>query len=284
MNTWPPLPADGSPWRSALLVLAALLLAALGFLAWQRSGRPRPLPAGGYEVAHADIAKASALAWQGDALLTAEELKDGKGLLLRIDAQGRRSVLSEGLYKPDGLVPYQDGFAYSQEGGTHPIRWFDAAGSPRSLHRYQRPGALAEGKRLYAWKTARGRPPAALRRRRWHLTVLRDHLDEAESFTAARTAVPSIPRNPAACAPAERRWPGSAGAARSARADLSALRPPRPVDQRRHDHRARLLLWDRQSAPRAILTFLRAPQACCRGRRLSLAEGGRDRIIALEPR
>ncbi len=274
-------------WRSALLVLAALLLAALGFLAWQRFWPAQAAPGWRYEVAHADIAKASALAWQGDALLTAEELKDGKGRLLRIDAQGRRSVLSEGLYKPDGLVPYQDGFAYSQEGGTHPIRWFDAAGSRDLFTGINAQGLWAEGKRLYAVEDRKG----AGRLLRYDaadgsLTVLRDHLDEAESFTRCPDGTAFYTEK-------------SRGLVRQLSDDgrdppaLRDLREPSFLlcDRRGlwisedSTHRARLLLWDRQSAPRAILTFLRAPQALLpRGDGYLLAEGGRDRIIALEPR
>lgn len=73
-------------WRGALITLAASLLAAVGFLAWQRFWPAQAATGWHYEVAYPDIAKASALAWQGDALLAAEELKDGKGRLLRIDA------------------------------------------------------------------------------------------------------------------------------------------------------------------------------------------------------
>lgn len=195
-------------WRSALLVLVALLLAALGFLAWQRFWPAQAAPGWRYAVAHADIAKASALAWQGDALLTAEELKDGKGRLLRYDA--------------------------------------------------------ADGS----------------------LTVLRDHLDEAESFTRCPDGSAFYTEK-------------SRGLVRQLSEDgrdppaLSDLREPSFLlcDHRGlwisedSTHRARLLLWDRQSAPRAILTFLRAPQALLpRGDGYLLAEGGRDRIIALDPR
>ena len=274
-------------WRSALLLRVALLLAALGFLAWQRFWPAQAAPGWRYEVAHADIAKASALAWQGDALLTAEELKDGKGRLLRIDAQGRRSVLSAGLYKPDGLVPYQDGFAYSQEGGTHPIRWFDAAGSRDLFTGIKAQGLWAEGKRLYAVEDRKG----AGRLLRYDaadgsLTVLRDHLDEAESFT----------RCPDGSAFYTEKSRGLVRQLSDDGRDPPALRDLREpsfllCDRRGlwisedSTHRARLLLWDRQSAPRAILTFLRAPQALLpRGDGYLLAEGGRDRIIALEPR
>ncbi|KTT55388.1 hypothetical protein NS337_07170 [Pseudomonas oryzihabitans] len=271
-------------WRSALLLLAALLLAVVGFLAWQRFWPAQAAPGWRYEVAHADIAKASALAWQGDALLTAEELKDGKGRLLRIDVQGRRSVLSEGLYKPDGLVPYQDGFAYSQEGGTHPIRWFDAAGSRDLFTGINAQGLWAEGKRLYAVEDRKG----AGRLLRYDaadgsLTVLRDHLDEAESFT----------RCPDGSAFYTEKSRGLVRQLSDDGRDPPALREPSFLlcDRRGlwisedSTHRARLLLWDRQSAPRAILTFLRAPQALLpRGDGYLLAEGGRDRIIALEPR
>lgn len=275
------------PWRSALLVLAAVLLAAVGFLAWQRFWPVQAAPGWRYEVAHADIAKASALAWQGDALLTAEELKDGKGRLLRIDAEGRRSVLREGLDKPDGLVPFRQGFVYSQEGGTYPVRWFDTAGCRDLFTGINAQGLWAEGERLYAVEDRKG----AGRLLRYDagdgsLTVLRDHLDEAESFT----------RCPDGSAFYTEKSRGLVRQLSDDGRDPPALRdlhePSFLLCDRRglwisedSTHRARLLLWDRQSAPRAILTFLRAPQALLpRGDGYLLAEGGRDRIIALEPR
>jgi len=274
-------------WRGALITLAASLLAAIGFLAWQRFWPAQAATGWHYEVAYPDIAKASALAWQGDALLAAEELKDGKGRLLRIDALGRRSVLSAGLYKPDGLTPYRNGFAYSQEGGTHPIRWFDAAGSRDLFMGINAQGLWVEGEHLYAVEDRKGegrllRYDAA----DGSLTVLRDHLDEAESFTRCPDGTAFYTEK-------------SRGLVRQLSDDgrdppaLSELREPSFLlcDHRGlwisedSTHRARLLLWDRQSAPRAILTFLRAPQALLpKGDGYLLAEGGRDRIIALYPR
>jgi len=274
-------------WRRALLALAAAVLAAVGFLAWQRFWPAQAASGWRYEVAYADVAKASALAWQGDALLTAEELKDGKGRLLRIDAQGQRQVLSEGLYKPDGLVPYRGGFAYSQEGGTHPVRWFDAAGSHDLFTGTNAQGLWAESQRLYAVEDRKGEG----RLLRYDavdgsLTVLRDHLDEAESFTRCPDGTAFYTEK-------------ARGLVRQLSDDgrdppaLSALREPSFLlcDRRGlwisedSTHRARLLLWDRQSPPRAILTFLRAPQALLpNGDGYLLAEGGRNRIIALDPR
>lgn len=274
-------------WRYGLGVLAALLLATVGFLAWQRFWPAQAASGWRYEVAYADVAKASALAWQGDALLAAEELKDGKGRLLCIDAGGQRQVVREGLSKPDGLIPYRDGFAYSQEGGTHPVRWFDATASRDLFTGINAQGLWAEGEHLYAVEDRKGE--GRLLRydaRDGRLTVLRDRLDEAESFTRC-------PDGTAFYTEKKR------GLVRQLSDDgrdppaLSELREPSFLlcDRRGlwisedSTHRARLLLWDRQSAPRAILTFLRAPQALLpRGDGYLLAEGGRDRIIALYPR
>ncbi|WP_232487086.1 hypothetical protein [Azotobacter chroococcum] len=41
-------------------------------------------------------------------------------------------MLVSGLHKPDGLVHFQGGIAYSQEGGTHPVNWL-FEGQIRSL-------------------------------------------------------------------------------------------------------------------------------------------------------
>jgi len=274
-------------WRYGLLALAALLLAAVGFLAWQRFWPAQAAPGWRYEVAYADVAKASALAWQGDALLAAEELKDGKGRLLRIDASGQRQVLREGLYKPDGLIPYRDGFAYSQEGGTHPVRWFDATANRDLFTGINAQGLWAEGAHLYAVEDRKGE--GRLLRydaRDGSLTVLRDRLDEAESFTRCPDGTAFYTEK-------------SRGLVRQLSDDgrdppaLNDLREPSFLlcDRRGlwisedSTHRARLLLWDRQSAPRTILSFLRAPQALLpRGDGYLLAEGGRDRVIALYPR
>ncbi|MDT3719020.1 hypothetical protein [Pseudomonas oryzihabitans] len=274
-------------WRYGLGALAALLLAAVGFLAWQRFWPAQAASGWRYEVAYADVAKASALAWQGDALLAAEELKDGKGRLLRIDARGQRQVVREGLSKPDGLIPYRDGFAYSQEGGTHPVRWFDATASRDLFTGINAQGLWAEGEHLYAVEDRKGE--GRLLRydaRDGSLTVLRDRLDEAESFTRCpdgRAFYTEKARGLVRQLSDDGRDPPA----------LSELREPSFLlcDRRGlwisedSTHRARLLLWDRQSAPRAILTFLRAPQALLpRGDGYLLAEGGRDRIIALYPR
>ncbi|GAB3396003.1 SMP-30/gluconolactonase/LRE family protein [Azotobacter armeniacus] len=272
--------------KVALLATLSLLLALLGFMAWQHFYPVSAASPWHYKVAHSRIVKASALLQddQGN-LLAAEELKDSRGRILSIDNEGKRSVLLSGLSKPDGLVHFQGGIAFSQEGGTHPVQWL-FQGQVHSLFEGTNvQGLEADGQYLYAIEDRKKngrllRYDASTR----EVSILRAELDEAESI--------------ATCPDGSKFYTEKAkGIVRRLADDgndpihLGQLNEPSflKCDARGlwisedATHLARLLLLTPQGRLEVVLSHLRAPQALLStgADTYLLAEGGRDRVLEI---
>lgn len=261
--------------------------AALGFFAWQYFFPVQAASGWSYKVAHLDVQRASGLlALPDGSLLVSQELQSGQGSILRIEADGLRQVQIANLSKPSGIISVDDGWAFSQE----------AAGAPVSLIRDGKMTGLFNGENVQGlWNDGddlyaiEDRKDGRLLRYNWRegsLSVVRDHLEEAESVTR--------------CQDGRMLYATKAdGMIRELNVDgddpvvLSGLNKPTFLmcDDRGlwvsedSTHRARLLLVDPQGERHTILSFLKAPQAIVptsRGTYL-LSEGGRDRVLELVP-
>lgn len=274
--------------RTLALACAAVVMAALGFFAWQSF---YPVQASGdwrYEVAWRSVPKAASLVPLPDgSLLVSQELKDGKGSIMRILPDGAREVVVGGLSKPDGMTAAQGGWVFSQETGGAPVSLLKDGKVTDLFQGDNVQGLWNDGEDLYAIEDRKD--SGRLLRYRWSdgsLSVLRDRLDEAESITRCSDGRLLYTQK-------------KQGVVRELKEDgsdpvmLSGLNQPTFLmcDPRGlwisedSTHRARLLLVDAQGRQRTVLSFLKAPQsivATPRGTYL-VAEGGRNRVLELLP-
>lgn len=274
--------------RKGLWGLASLVTAALGFFAWQSF---YPVQAAGdwrVRVAYRDVPKAASLAPLGDgSLVVSQELRDGKGSIVRIHADGVREQLVGNLSKPDGMAVVNGGWVFSQEQGDAPVGYLKDGKVTDLFKGINVQGLWSEGDDLYAVEDRKD--DGRLLRYRFSdgsLTVLREGLAEAESVTR--------------CADGRMLYTEKEkGVVHLLMEDgsdpviLAGLNQPTFLmcDQRGlwisedSTHRARLLLVDPLGQQRTVLSFLKAPQsivATDRGTYL-VAEGGRDRVLELLP-
>ncbi|MGN7747521.1 hypothetical protein ACTJJN_15955 [Pseudomonas sp. 22515] len=274
--------------RIALTATSGLLAATLGFFAWQSFYPVQAATGWDIEVLHRDVTKAASLLPQADgSLLVSRELDDGRGSILKITATGERVVLVDNLSKPDGMVPAQGGWVFSQEGGLAPVSLSRDGQVTRLFDGESVQGLWNEGNYLYAIEDRKGN--GRLMRYDWssgQLEVLRSGLTETEGLTR--------------CSDGRLLYTEKAnGRVRSLSDDgsdpvvVDGLRNPTFLycDQRGlwisedNTHRARLLRIDADGSQQTVLTFLKAPQAIIAdgiGGYL-LAEGGRNRVLRLTP-
>ena len=276
--------------RSTRIVFTAttgLLVATLGFFAWQ-SFYPVQAAAGWkVGVLHSDVTKAASLLPQADgSLLVSRELDDGRGSILKIAADGARVVVIDNLSKPDGMVAAQGGWVFSQEGGAAPVSLARNGKVTPLFDGDSVQGLWNDGKHLYAIEDRKGN--GRLMRYDWQsgqLDVLRSGLTETEGLTRCRGDLLYTEK--------------AKGTVRALADDgsdpvvVDGLRNPTFLycDQRGlwisedNTHRARLLRIAADGSQHTVLTFLKAPQAIIadgKGGYL-LAEGGRDRVLHLTP-
>lgn len=281
--------STGRPLLRAVLITVSLLVAcAIGFFAWQSFYPVQSADGWSYDVLHRDVQKAASLVPLPDGgLLVSQELKNDKGNILHIAADGKRRVMIDGLSKPDGMIAAQGGWVFSQETPNRPVQLLKDGKVTDLFMGNSVQGLWNDGDYLYAIEDSgeNGR----LLRYRWsdgELTVLREHLRETESITR--------------CTDGQLLYTEKKQGVIHRLSDdgkdpvlLAGLNQPTFLmcDQRGlwisedATHRARLLLWDGKGQPRTILSFLKAPQSIVpdgKGGYL-LAEGGRDRVLQLTP-
>ena len=280
--------ARRSVLRLALTASGFVAAAAIGFFAWQDFYPVQAADGWSYEVLHADVMKAASLVPLPDGgLLVSQELKNDKGNILHIAADGRRRVMIDRLSKPDGMIAAQGGWVFSQESDGKPVQLLKDGRVVDLFLGQSVQGLWDDGEYLYAIEDRRD--DGRVLRYRWSdgsLTVIREHLDESESITR--------------CTDGRLLYSAKKqGAIRQLSDDgkdpvlLAGLNQPTFLmcDARGvwisedSTHRARLLLWDGRNEPKTILSFLKAPQSIVpdgKGGYL-LAEGGRDRVLRLTP-
>lgn len=283
-RTW--LPTPGLRIACGLVVL--LLLMVLGFFTWQAYYPVQAASGWHYRVVHDDVAKAASMApAENGALLVSRELRDGQGSILRIQADGTRTSVVEGLSKPDGIVATRGGWVFSQEVAGAKVGFLKDGQVSTLFQGANVQGLWDDGDELYAVEDhkAQGR----ILRYRWRdgaLDVVRTGLHEPESITRCTDGRLLYTEK-------------GMGVVRELTADgsdpavLVGLNQPTFVmcDGRGlwvtedSTHRARLLLIDTQGRQRTVLSMLKAPQAIiAQGDGTYLvAEGGRDRVLELKP-
>lgn len=283
-----PRPAfAGAPLRRTAGLVLALATATLVFFAWQQFYPVRSAEGWSYRALHTGVAKAAALALDGSGdLLVSEELNDGQGRILRIGSGNGRSVVVDGLSKPDGLVATAGGVAFSQEGGEAPVSLLEnGAVTPLFTGTNVQGLWLDPGRALYAIEDRKGDGRLLRFDLASHaLTTLRDRLTEAVSITGCPDGRLFYTEK-------------SKGLVRQLTDDgqdpplLSGLHEPSFLlcDGRGlwvsedSTHRARLLLLGPDGTLNTILSYLKAPQALlplADGKYL-LAEGGRNRVLEI---
>lgn len=280
-----------APRRFLKLMLAVpgvIVLAALGFFAWQSFFPVQASDGWRVEVLHKGVPKAASMVVSEDgSLVVSQELRDGKGSIVRIQPNGQRETVIEGLSKPDGMIAARGGWVFSQEVDGAMVNFFKDGEVTGLFKGSDVQGLWNEGDDLYAIEDRKG--DGRLLRYHWgdgSLTVLRDGLSETESVTRCTDGRMLYTEK-------------EKGVIHQLTDDghdpvvFSGFNQPTFLmcDQRGlwisedSTHRARLLLIDPQGKQHTILSFLKAPQSIiptARGTYL-LAEGGRDRILELSP-
>ncbi len=124
--------------KLTLAVLALLLLFALAMLAWLRFTPVSVAHGWSYVVVQDNLERITSLARMPDGSIVAtlsprQHLGGpGQGRLVQLDlANERYRVLADGLYKPNGLLPYPGGVVITQEMANQPVlRWKDGKVEP----------------------------------------------------------------------------------------------------------------------------------------------------------
>lgn len=273
--------------RWLLAAFALVLLVGAGIPAWHHLYPPIAAQGWRYQVHLDDIDRVSALLPDGQGrLFFSQELQDGKGRILLAGPGGRHSEVQTGLYKPDGMVRYRGGVAFSQEQGQHPVLWMNDQGTRQLFSADSIEGMTTDGHYLYAVEDLHGTG----RLLRYDpetdsVTTLRSGLDEAEAvaycpdgrlFYSEKTSgqVRQLQEN------------GMDPVA------IDGLREPGFLLCNREGlwvtedatHMARVLLLDTHGNLNVVLSHLRSPQTIVEtapGRYL-VAEQGRDRVLQLE--
>ena len=236
-----------------------------------------------------EIPMVSALALdRQDRLYVTQEFRNEKGVLFRMLPDGKRQEIMGKLSKPDGLVPFRDGIAISQEAGEHPLQWWREGRVESLFSGNSIEGIATDGYHLFAIEDLKhhGRllkfdPETKT------TSVLRETLEEGEGIAVC-------PDGNLFYTEKKRGWikkyrPGSTD-----EIVVRALREPGFLMCNTEGlwitedatHRARLLLLDKSGTLRTILSHLRSPQSIIslRAGRLLLAEQGRGRILEIDYR
>ncbi|WAF83879.1 hypothetical protein NRL37_17430 [Metapseudomonas otitidis] len=267
--------------------VALALLVGLCIPAWRHFYPVTVAEGWTFRVSLSGLEKVSALLPDGaGGAYLSEELGNGQGRLLRSLSGGTSLELEGGLSKPDGMVQYRGGIAFSQEEGEHPVSWLADGVVHVLFTAINVEGLATDGHHLYAIEDRKG--DGRLLRyapTTGEVSTLRDGLEEGEGVAVC----------PDGQVYYSEKQKGIVHALR-----LEQASDPVVLDQLRQPgyllcngeglwvsedatHQARLLLWDRKSEPRVVLDHLRSAQTLVEvapGRYL-LAEQGRNRVLEL---
>ncbi|PZE12033.1 hypothetical protein DMX10_18200 [Pseudomonas sp. 57B-090624] len=271
---------------SRALALIALVLLLAAYPAWRHFYPATAAHGWTYDVHLTSIERASALLPDGNGgLFVSQEIQDRKGSILHVGRDGQRQHLVTGLSKPDGMLRYRGGVAFTQEQGKHPVLWMDEQ-STRSLFTADSvEGMATDGHYLYAVEDLHG--TGRLLRYDFEtneVTALRTGLDEAESV--------------AHCPDGRLFYTEKThGHVRQLLADgsdpvvLDGLREPGFLlcnleglwITEDATHMARVFLWEGLSDLKVVLSHLRSPQTIVEATpgQYLVAEQGRDRVLEL---
>lgn len=233
------------------------------------------------------VERVSALARDADGgLLVSRELLNGTGVLLRLAPDGQLSEVQGGLSKPDGMIAFRDGVAFSQEQGDQPVLWRTAVGTRELFKGRSVEGLASDGRYLYAIED-RHDDGNLLRfdPERDVVEVLRRNLDEGEGVTAC-------PDGRLFYAEKGKGWVRQLSADGHDPKVLTDLHQPGFLlcdgeglwVTEDATHQARLLLLDQDGRLHTVLSHLRSAQTLLEttpGHYL-LAEQGRNRVLQLQ--
>lgn len=273
--------------RRLLGTLALALLLSAAIPAW-RHLYPVTVANGWSYLVHLDgIERISALVEDGQGgLFVSQEIQDAKGRILQVGPDGQPKHVVEGLSKPDGMVRYHDGVAFSQEQGKHPVLWMNEQGTRQLFNGDSVEGLATDGHYLYAIEDLHG--TGRLLRYDFesdNVTTLRTGLDQAEAITYCPDG--RLFYTEKVLGHVRQLMPDG-----SDPVVLKGLREPGFL-LCNHDglwitedstHMARVLLWEGMSNLNTVLSHLRSPQSIIEtapGRYL-VAEQGRNRVLELD--
>ena len=115
-------PNPRRPLLWGLSLTGLLVVATLGFFAWQSFYPVSAATGWSVQTVHRDVPKAASLMPMPDgSLMISQELNDAKGSIVRIHPDGRRDVVVGNLSKPDGMFATHGGWVFSQETGNAPV-------------------------------------------------------------------------------------------------------------------------------------------------------------------
>ncbi|WP_271412085.1 hypothetical protein [Pseudomonas sp. Q1-7] len=177
---------DRRATRWLLATCALALLVGAGLPAWRHLYPASAAQGWRYRVQMDAVERVSALLPDGTGgLYISQELQDGKGRILHALPGGQRTEVESGLSKPDGMVRYRGGVAFSQEQGEHPVFLMNDQGTRQLFSADSVEGLATDGHYLYAIEDRHG--DGRLLRydpETDSLTTLRSGLDEAEAVAS----------------------------------------------------------------------------------------------------
>lgn len=274
-------------WQGRLLkAVIAFLAAVFGLLGWRHFW---PVVEDGgwhYRVLADDLPSVSALAADDQGGLYASlELRHGKGSIVQLGADGSRRTVKDDLFKPDGMIRYRGGIAYSQEEGDNPVRWWQGERDEPLFVGHDVEGLATDGHYLYGIedkpkdaRLLRFDPDSA------EVVALRGGLDEAEGVAVC-------PDGRMLYLEKKKAWVKQLNADGRDEVVAAGLNAPGFLLCDRAGlwitedatHMARLLLLDGAGRLQVILSHLRSAQTILpvgEGRYL-VAEQGRNRILEI---
>ncbi len=284
---WLMLLLDQRTARWLLGSLALILLVSAGIPAWRHLYPAIAAQGWRYQVHLDGIDRVSALLPDGQGgLFLSQELQDGRGRIVRTGPGGRSSEVESGLSKPDGMVRYRGGIAFSQEQGEHPVLWMNDLGIRQLFSADSAEGLSTDGHYLYAIEDRHGNG----RLLRYDpesdsVTTLRSGLNEAEAV---------------AFCPDGRLFYSekTSGQVRQLKDDeqdpvvIDGLHEPGFLLCNQDGlwvtedatHMARVLLLDAAGKLQVVLSHLRSPQTIVEANpgRYLVAEQGRNRVLELQ--
>lgn len=256
------------------------------FFAWQYFYPVSTVEGWQYQVIYRHIEKPSALIIDEDNnLLVAHELNRQRGSITRISPGGNTETVFSQLDKPDGILPLEEGYIFSQESGKHPLIRVHNQQTDELFTGVNLQGLTRQGDTLYAVEDRKG--DGRLFQYNIHtreLNILRNSLYESEIL--------------AVCPDGSKFYnEKTRGRIRQFTEDgadpvyLSGLNQPSFLRcdedglwiSEDATHRARLLLYTPRKELKTIAAFLKAPQHLYKvdEQTYYLAEQGRNRILKL---
>lgn len=277
-------------YRWPLLWLTSLLLLLpagwLGLSAWRHLAPPVAASGWHYRPLLLDLPRVSALALgPAEQLFVSLESRTGDGKILMIAENGDPKEVLGGLHKPDGMVAYENGIAITQEEGIHWVIGWQKGVATNLFQAKDAEGIARDDNFLYVVEDQHG--TGRLLRfdtSNGEVVTLRDGLDEAEGVTLCPGG--DLYYVEKGASRVRRLTPDGEDPVVVAGLNQPAFLLCQPEGlwiTEDATHGARLLLLDRQSNLRIILSHLRAPQTLLATGpdRYLLAEQGRDRILEI---